>query len=444
MTFEELTKLAVNNTAIDREFYNIYTVKRGLRNEDGSGVLVGLTQIGDVHGYIKDEEEIVPVEGRLMYRGIDIKDIVSNIKKDKRFGFEEVIFLLLFGKLPDKKNLEQFERLLGENRKLPERFTENTILGAPSKNIMNNLARSVLACYYYDKNPDDISVGNVLRQCIELIARFPTMIAYGYRAKEHSHDKQSLVIHNPQPDLCTAKNFLHMIRADSKYSQLEVETLDLALVLLAEHGGGNNSTFTTHVVTSSDTDTYSVLASAVGSLKGAKHGGASIKVIEMIDNIKENVKNWENEKDIAEYLVKILKGKVFDRTGLIYGMGHAVYTLSDPRAVILKQNAAKLAKEKDREKEYNLYETVEKLSIEALREIKKTNKVISANVDFYSGFVYDLLDIPREIYTPLFAMARVAGWCAHRIEEIVSGGRIIRPAYKNLVNKRKYVPLEER
>ncbi|OGS18346.1 MAG: citrate synthase, partial [Elusimicrobia bacterium RIFOXYA2_FULL_40_6] len=421
-----------------------YNVKRGLRNADGTGVLVGLTEIGDVHGYIIDENEKVPAHGRLSYRGIDVDTIVKGFQKEKRFGFEEICYLLLFGELPSKEELGQFQDLLDENRKLPEGFTENMILKAPSSDVMNKLARSVLVSYSYDKNPDDISIVNVLRQSIELIARFPTMTAYGYQAKVHYYDGKSLFLHNPVKGLGTAQNLLHMIRPDSKYSQLEAEILDLALVLHAEHGGGNNSSFTTHVVTSSDTDTYSAIAASIGSLKGPKHGGANIRVIKMIEDIKTNVKKWDNESEVAGYLTKIVNKQAYDKTGLIYGMGHAVYTMSDPRAVILKTKAAELAKEKNRLEEYNLFTTIEKLAPGIFNEIKKSNKVISANVDFYSGFVYSMLDIPTDLYTPIFAISRISGWCAHRIEELISGGRIIRPAYKSVVKKREYIALDKR
>ena len=444
MSIEKLAKIALHNNTIRSSYYDHYAVKRGLRNEDGSGVLVGLTKIGEVHGYIKDEQEIVPVDGRLTYRNIDIRDIVENIAKEKRFGFEETIYLLLFGNLPDMQELNKFRRLLGRYRELPTGFTEHIILRNPSRNMMNNLIRSIMACYYYDKTPDDTGIKNVIRQSIELIARVPTIIAHGYRAKRHHHNKKSLVIHNPDPKLSTAENFLHMLRANSNYSRLEAETLDISLILHAEHGGGNNSTFVTHVVTSSDTDTYSTMGAAIGSLKGTKHGGANIKVMEMMDYIKKELEDWENEDDLRECLKRIMRKKAFDGKGLIYGMGHAVYTLSDPRAVILKQKAAELAREKGREKEYNLYAAVERIGAGVFREVKKTDKVISANVDFYSGFVYDLLDMPREIYTTIFAMSRVVGWCAHRIEEIISGGRIIRPAYKSVGIKKEYVPLGKR
>ncbi|MGQ9629242.1 MAG: citrate/2-methylcitrate synthase [bacterium] len=440
----ELSILAEKNNRIEPDLYTKYDVKRGLRNSDGTGVVVGLTAIGDVHGYILDERDRVPVEGRLTYRGIDIRDIVDGFQKEGRYGFEEVCYLLLFGDLPNRERLEQFKNLLDERRGLPGNFTEDMILKAPSKDIMNKLARSVLVCYSYDENPDDISVENVLRQSIELIARLPTMAAYGYQAKAHYYDGKSLFIHRPQKELSTAENFLHMIRPDSKYTKLEAETLDLALVLHAEHGGGNNSTFAARVVTSTDTDTYSAIAAAIGSLKGPKHGGANIKVMEMMEDIKANVRDWEDEKQVENYLAKILRKEAFDRSGLIYGMGHAVYTLSDPRAIMLKQKASELAKEKGREKEFQLYSSIERITPKVFAEVKGSNKIIAANVDFYSGFVYDMLDIPFELYTPIFAMARIAGWCAHRIEEIVSGGRIIRPAYKNVASRGNYKPLDER
>jgi len=439
----ELATLAEHNNYIDPELYARYNVKRGLRNPDGSGVLVGITTIGDVHGYIIDENETKPVEGRLRYRGIDVKELVKGFQTENRFGFEETAFLLLFGKLPGEVELENFKQLLIDNRELPEGFVENMILKAPSKDIMNKLARSVFASYSYDDNPDDTSVPNVLRQCIELIARFPAMIAYGYQAKQHYHHGQSLYIHNQKRNLSTAENFLSLIRPDKEFSKIEAEILDLALVLHAEHGGGNNSTFTLHVVASTGTDTYSAIGAAVGSLKGPKHGGANKEVMEMMDDIKSHVKDWTNEQEIRDYLVKIIRKEAFDRSGLIYGMGHAVYSLSDPRAVLLKEKAAELAAEKKREEEFTLYKNVEKIGKEVFAEEKK-NKVICANVDFYSGFVYDMLSIPRELHTPIFAMARIAGWSAHLIEEIVSGGKIIRPAFKYVLPPQEYVPLNQR
>lgn len=441
---EKLSDLAQKNNKIDAELYSKYNVKRGLRNNDSTGVLVGLTEIGDVHSYIMDENEKVPVEGRLRYRGIDINDLVKGFTSENRFGFEECCYLLIFGELPDNNKLEEFKDLLGQYRVLPESFTEDMILKAPSTDIMNKLARSVLASYSYDNNPEDISIKNVLRQCIELIARFPTMAAYGYQAKAHYHDGKSLYIHSPLPELSTAENILHMIRPDSKYTELEARILDLALVLHAEHGGGNNSTFVTHAVTSTGTDTYSAIAAAIGSLKGPQHGGANLKVMGMMDEIKNNVKDWENEDEVAEYLIKILKKEAFDKSGLIYGIGHAVYTLSDPRTILLKHEAQALASEKGMDKEYTLYKIVEQLAPEVFYKVKKSDKVVCANVDFYSGFVYKMLNIPLDLYTPIFAVGRIPGWCAHRIEEIISGGRIMRPAYKNVMGKKECIALENR
>lgn len=441
---DKLGAIVEENDKIDPDLYKKYNVKRGLRDIDGTGVLVGLTEIGDVRAYIFDEEEKIPVEGRLLYRGIEINDIVHGYQSEKRFGFEECCYLLLFGELPNKTSLEEFQNLLGEFRELPVGFIEDMILKAPSKDIMNKLARSVLASYSYDPNPDDISLKNTLRQCIELIARFPTMAAYGYQAKAHYHDGCSLYIHRPSKQLNTAENILHLIRPDSYYTASEAELLDLALVLHAEHGGGNNSTFVAHVVTSTGTDTYSAIAAAIGSLKGPQHGGANLKVMEMMEEIKKNVKDWDDEEEIGEYLAKIMRKEVFDRSGLIYGIGHAVYTVSDPRTILLKQKAENIAKDKGLEKEYRLYTHVERLAPEVFYKEKKNDKVMCANVDFYSGFVYKTLNIPVELFTPIFAVGRMAGWCAHRIEELVNGGRIIRPAYKNVEPKKKYTPMSER
>lgn len=444
MIIDKLGAIVEENDKIDPELYKKFNVKRGLRDADGTGVLVGLTEIGDVRAYIFDEEEKVPIEGRLLYRGMEINDFVRGFQNEKRFGFEECCYLLLVGRLPNKNELEEFQNLLGELRQLPAGFTEDMIMKAPSRDIMNKLARGVLASYSYDPNPDDISLKNTLRQCIELIARLPTMAAYGYQAKSHYYDGRSLYIHNPSNDLSTAENILHMIRPDSAYTASEAEMLDLALVLHAEHGGGNNSTFVAHVVTSTGTDTYSAIAAAIGSLKGPQHGGANLKVMGMMEEIKESVKDWEDEEEIGAYLAKIMRKEAFDHSGLIYGIGHAVYTLSDPRTILLKQKAEALSKEKGLEKEYRLYTTIERLAPEIFFREKKSSKVMCANVDFYSGFVYSMLNIPVELYTPIFAIGRMAGWCAHRIEELVNGGRIIRPAYKNVEPKRNYVPLGER
>lgn len=428
---------------IDPDLYSRYNVKRGLRNSDGSGVLVGLTGVGDVHGYIVDEGEASPVEGRLRYRGIDVKDLTVGFQNEKRFGFEETAFLLMFGYLPEKDELKDFSDSLAKNRELPEGFKENMIFRAPSKDIMNKIARSVLTLYSYDDNPEDRSIKNVLRQCIELIARFPVLVAYGFQAKQHYFEESSLYIHNQQENLSTAENFLSIVRPNKEYSRTEAEILDLALVLHAEHGGGNNSTFTVHVVASTDTDTYSSIGAAVGSLKGPKHGGANHSVSMMMQDIMTNVKEVSNESALKEYIRKIFRKEAFDRTGLIYGMGHAVYSLSDPRAILLKAKAKELAKEKGREEEFSLYEEVERLG-KIVFEEEKGSKVICANIDFYSGFVYDMLGIHPDLHTPIFAMARIAGWASHLIEEIVSGGRIMRPAYKYVLPPQKYIPLNER
>jgi citrate synthase len=440
----ELTDIAVKANYIAPELYKKYNVMRGLRKADSTGVLVGLTNIGDVHGYIMDEGEKVPVPGRLRYRGIDVEDIVEGFQRDKRFGYNEVAYLLLFGKLPSEEQIKLFRGMLDVCRDLPDSFMENMILKAPTPDIMNSLARSVLASYTFDPNPDSLEIRNVLRQCIELIARFPTFVVYGYQAKCHFYDNKSLVIHKPQPGMSTAQNFLHMLRPDSSFTELEAETLDLALVLHAEHGGGNNSAFALHVVTSSDTDTYSAIAAAVGSLKGPKHGGANIKVAGMIEDIKQGVKDWGDDGEIADYLAKIIRKEAFDRSGLIYGMGHAVYTYSDPRSVILRNKAEELAKSKSSLDEFNLLRSVERLTPEVFAKVKGSKKVMAANVDLYSGLVYSMLNIPQELYTPIFAISRIAGWSAHRIEEIISGGRIMRPAYKSVLEPRKFVPLEER
>ena len=437
-------EIAIRNNQISPEHYKKFNVKRGLRNEDGSGVLVGLTEIGEVHGYIMDENEKIPVEGRLRYRGIDVRDICDGYQKDGRFGYEEVIYLLLLGQLPDKKEFNFFNEYLGSFRALPKGFTEDMILNTPSNNIMNKLSRSVLACYSFDNDPEDSSIANILKQSIALISRFPSIVAHAYQAKSHYYDHNSLYLHTPDPALGTAENFLMLIRPDKKYTRLEAETLDLCLVLHAEHGGGNNSAFTIHVVSSASTDTYSTIAAGIGSLKGARHGGANIKVHDMFVDIKKNVKDWNDEDEIKDYLRKILNREAYDKTGLIYGLGHAVYTISDPRAILLKKKAEELAKDKGMLEEFRLYEAVERLGVEAFREFKKIDIPMSANVDFYSGFVYRMLNIPTDLYTPLFAIARISGWCAHRIEELVRGEKIMRPAYKAVSVRKPYVPIDER
>lgn len=440
----KLAELARKNNQIKPSEYQQWTVMRGLRTPSGAGVLAGLTEIGDVHGFVVDEQVRMPTEGRLRYRGYDVKDLVSGCQRDKRFGFEEACYLLLFGALPSRSQLETFTSLLGQTRALPAGFTENMILEHPSQDIMNKLARSVLVLYSLDRNAEDRSLKNILRQCICLISRFPTLAAYGYHAKAHFYNNKSLFIHNPDPAKSTAENLLMMTRHDKHYTRTEAELLDLSLILHAEHGGGNNSSFTTHVVSSSDTDIYSVIAAALGSLKGAKHGGANIKVMHMMEHVMQNLKHWDDEAEVSAYLARILKRKAFDKTGLIYGIGHAVYTLSDPRAVLLKKKAEKLAKEKDRLDEFELYRLVEKLAPLVFADIKKSDKVVAANVDFYSGFVYKLLGIPSSLFTPIFAVARMAGWSAHIVEERVSGGRIYRPAYKNVAGQRKYKRIAQR
>ena len=435
---------AERTTAINPEEYRKYNCKRGLRNEDGTGVLVGLTKVGEVHGYILVEGERTPVPGRLSYRGYDLVDLTRGFQSEGRFGFEETVYLLLFGTLPTSADLEDFRGLLADRRALPAGFTEDMILRAPSSDVMNKLARSVLVCYSYDDHAEEQTARNVVRQTMDLIARFPSIIAYAYQAKRHYYDRESLYIHAPARELSIAEDFLHMIRHDQAYTRLEAETLDLALVLHAEHGGGNNSAFTLHVVSSAATDTYSAVAAAVGSLKGTKHGGANNRVMSMMDDIKANVGDWADVDEVRSYLERIIRKEAHDGSGLIYGMGHAVYTLSDPRAVLLKEKARDLAAEKHRSDEFALYEAVEAATPAAFQAQKGYDRPIAPNVDFFSGFVYSMLDIPRELYTPIFAMSRIAGWSAHLLEELISGGRIIRPAYKCVMPHRRYVEIADR
>jgi citrate synthase len=444
MNFDLYKKIIRTNYPIDRELFKQFDVKRGLRNSDGSGVLAGLTRVSSVVGYKKTENGIEHVEGNLRYRGIDINQIVDAIIRENRDGFEEVTFLLLFGRLPNKVELADFKELLDENNELPVGFEELIFTSSTSKNVMNKLARSILGLYSFDPKPDSIDISNTVRQSIELIARFSSMLAYCYQAVAHFSGQKSLVIHKSVKNTGIAKNFLRLIRTDAKYTELEARTLDLALVLHAEHGGGNNSSFTTHVVSSSATDIYSAIAAAIGSLKGPKHGGANLRVIGMMNDIMNNVKNWDKESEVADYLIKILNKEAYDKTGLIYGIGHAVYTLSDPRAIILKKYAHQLSIEKNREKEYILYDIVDRLTPKLFQEVKKSNKVVSTNVDFYSGFVYNMLEIPNELYTPIFAMARVVGWCAHRLEELIVGDRIIRPSFKSIEAVKNYISIENR
>ena len=439
-----LAALCMRNDRIDPALYTKYDVKRGLRDLQGKGVLTGLTEISEICATKMVDGKEVPCEGRLYYRGYDVRQLVRGFLEDDRYGFEETVYLLLFGELPEQKQLADFTRILGQYRTLPVNFVTDIILKAPSPDMMNTLSRSVLTLYSYDERANDISIPNVLRQCLELIALFPVLSVYGYQAYSHYHRGKSLFIHKPNPELSTAENILHLLRPDGEYTQLEARILDLALVLQAEHGGGNNSTFTTHVVTSSGTDTYSVVASSLGSLKGPRHGGANIKVVEMFDHLKENISDWTDEDEIRGYLKRMLEGEVFDHTGLIYGMGHAVYSLSDPRADIFKRFVKELSEAKGYSKEYALYEKIEKIGPEVICEKRKIYKGVSANVDFYSGFVYRMLGLPEELFTPIFAIARIAGWSAHRIEELANAGKIIRPAYKAIAEHRDYTPMRSR
>ncbi|MDR2964942.1 MAG: citrate/2-methylcitrate synthase [Treponema sp.] len=432
------------NDYIDSNLYSKFNVKRGLRNDNGTGVLVGLTRVGDVHGYDVAGDVKKAVPGKLFYRGIDVEEIAESASKTGRLCFEETVYLLLFGQLPNEKQLKDFNTLLGNSHALPKNFIEDVIMRAPSRDLMNKLASSILALYPYDENPEDQSPENVLRQCVELIARLPAIAAYSYMSMKHYFNNESLVIHPLDPTRSTAETLLELIRPNKSYTQYEAQLLDLALVLHAEHGGGNNSTFTVHVVTSSDTDTYSTIAAGIGSLKGYKHGGANFKVIEMMNDIKKNVKNWESETEVSAYLEKILKGEAYDGTKLIYGQGHAVYTITDPRATLLRDKAKSLAEEKGLMKEFNLHCLIEQLVPTVFKKVKGSDKDICTNVDFYSGFVYGMLGIPIELNTPIFAVSRIAGWCAHRMEEIISGGRIIRPAYKCVQPHNQYIEIEKR
>lgn len=428
---------------IDPELYAKYNVKRGLRNADSSGVLVGLTRVGNVHGYVISDDEKVPVEGTQHYRGISVNDLVHGFQAEKRSGFEETAYLLLFGKLPTVDELKEWNDVIDANRSLPYSLMEK-IVRSPGRDIMNGLARAVLGAYLDDQAPDAVSIPVVLRQSIELIARFSSMAAYAYQAKMHYYHGQNLFIRNPVPGKSTAENFLIMMREDGTYTDLEAELLDLCLVLHAEHGGGNNSAFTTHVVTSAATDTFSAIAAATLSLKGPRHGGANLRVMHQMDEIKDAVSDWKDEEAIQDYLRKILRKEAGDGSGLIYGLGHAVYTLSDPRAVLLREKARELAESKGRMDEFNLYHTIDLLGPKVFNEGRAKPKDLCANVDFYSGFVYDMLNIPIDLYTPLFAISRVVGWCAHRIEELVNGGPIVRPAFKAVGEYCHYSPLENR
>ena len=430
---------------IDPAFYETYNVKRGLRNADGTGVMAGVTQIGNVLGYYVQDGERVPMPGKLVYRGIDVEELIDGFMSEGRFGFEETAYLLLMGSLPTRGQLSAFQQLLSDHRSLPRMFTEDMILKAPSPDVMNKLARSVLALYSYDDDPDDMSLPNQLRQAVQLIARVPVIVAHAFAVKRHYYDNESLYLHRPQEGLSVAENFLYSVRHDNQYTDQEAKLLDLCLVLHAEHGGGNNSAFACRVLSSSGTDTYSAIAAAVGSLKGPRHGGANKKVMEMFSHIQENVHDWKDDDEVRAYLGALLRKEAGDRSGLIYGMGHAIYTLSDPRAVILKRFAKKLAATKGMLDEFELYESVERLTPEVLLSVKGEDKVVCANVDLFSGMVYKMMGIPQELYTPLFAEARMVGWCAHRIEEVYQpGNRIIRPAYKAVAPMRTFIPLDQR
>ncbi len=441
---KELADLSDSGNHIVPEMYVQHDVKKGLRDINGNGVVAGLTEVSRIKAKDKDADgNEIPCEGQLYYRGINVRNIVKGFLDDDRPGFEETIYLLLFSRLPSKEELDKFCEQLSVYRSLPPSFVRDMILKAPGKDMMNILSRCVLALYTYDDNPDDVSTANVLRQCLQLIAEFPLLAVYGYHSFQHYHRSNSLFIHYPKKELKTAENLLYILREDGRYTSLEAKLLDLALVLHAEHGGGNNSSFTTHVVTSSGTDTYSAISAALGSLKGPRHGGANIKVVQMFDDMKANI-NVKDEEAVKDYLVRLLDKQAFDRAGLIYGMGHAVYSLSDPRADILKAYARQLSEEKGMQEEFELYETVEKLAPQIISEKRKMYKGVSANVDFYSGMVYKMLELPYELFTPIFAVARIAGWSAHRMEEIQNAGKIIRPAYTSIKPETAYIPLENR
>lgn len=440
---DEYVRFCNESGKIDLNLYEEYNVKRGLRDSNGRGVLTGLTEVSDVVAFRIDEGERIPIPGELYFQGYEVKKLVAG-QKHSLYGFEEATYLLLFGELPTKPQLDSFVEVLGNLRQLPDSFNRDVIMKAPSNDMMNVLQKCVLTLYSYDDNPDDLSIKNVLKQCLRLIAQFPVLAAYGYQAYRHYYLDKSLVIHRPKKELSTAENILRLLRTDGKYTELEAKVLDVCLIIHAEHGGGNNSTFTTHVLSSTGTDTYSAVAASLGSLKGPRHGGANLKVQQMFDDLKSNIKDWENEDEISEYLQGLLDKKGFDRSGLIYGMGHAVYSESDPRAVILKEYAKKLSEEKGLSEEFALYDRVETIAAKLIAQHRKTFKTVSANVDFYSGFVYTMLKLPTEIFTPIFAISRISGWSAHRIEELVNNGKIIRPAYKFVGRHKEYIPMEER
>jgi len=441
---ERWSTLACESSIVDAELYTRYDVKRGLRHVSGKGVLAGLTQIGDVVGSAPDGDEYVAIPGQLIYRGIEINDLVAGFLREGRLGFEETAYLVLFGDLPDQMELRRFEAELASRRELPRHWVHDAILRMPSRDIMNAMARGVLALYTRDQDPDDTSVPGILRQSLDIIAAIPLIAVYAYQSYVDQYLKDSLVIHRPDPDLGTAENILHMLRTNSRYTALEARVLDLSLVLHAEHGGGNNSSFTAHVVSSTGTDTYATIAASLGSLKGPRHGGANIKMVRMFDDLRTTVTDWGDEDEIESYLLRVLDKEAFDRSGLIYGMGHPVYSVSDPRTIILREYARDLAAAKGFAEEYSLLTRVEEVAPRAIAKRRTVYKGVSANVDFYSGYIYRMLDIPEELYTPLFACSRAVGWCAHRIEEIANNGKIIRPAYKSVAGRRDYQPLEDR
>lgn len=441
---QKLTDLCKENGKIDLGLYEKYNVKRGLRDINGKGVLTGLTKISNIQSSIEKDGKSYPCEGKLLYRGIDVQDLVKGFISTNTYGYEETAYLLIFGNLPNQEELDDFKELLGSYRTLPTNFVRDVVMKAPNKDMMTSLAKSILTLSYYDPKSDDISVDNVLQQSLKIISVMPMLAVYGYHAFNHYERDESFYIHQPDPSLSTAENLLRLLRPDKTYTDLEARVLDLALILHMEHGGGNNSTFTTHVVTSSGTDTYSAVAAALASLKGPKHGGANIKVVEMIQNLKETVSDWTDENQVHEYLEKLMRGEAFDRKGLIYGMGHAVYSISDPRAQVLKSFVKQLSEDKHREDDYKLYSMIETMAPRIIAGERAIYKGVSANVDFYSGFVYSMLDIPEQLFTPIFAIARIVGWSAHRLEELMNMGKIIRPAYKSVLDDGEYIPMSER
>ena len=441
---QELTQKLMKNDQIPDGFYDEYKVFRGLRNRQGKGVLAGLTDISTIISKREVNGELIPCDGELRYRGYMINDLVEGFSSEERFGFEEIAYLLIFGELPNRKELERFEELLGGYRTLPTNFTRDVIMKAPGRDMMNTLQRGVLTLYGYDENPDDISLANVLRQCLSLISTVPMMAVYGYQAYNHYLEGKSLYIHSPLKDLSTSQNILRMLRPNKKYTELEARVLDIALVLHMDHGGGNNSTFTNHVVTSSGTDTYSAMAASLGSLKGPKHGGANIKVVHMFDEMKQEIHDWTDEEEIIVYLDKLLNKQAFDRTGLIYGMGHAVYSISDPRARIFKRYLDRLAHSEGYGEEFEFYNRVERLAVNEIARRRRIYKGVSANIDFYSGFLYRILGLPDQLFTPMFAVARMVGWSAHRLEELINVDKIIRPAYESIAPDKDYIPMGER